>query len=222
MALLDGLRGGGSGQKRFPQVPVKFAAFAVLALAAGGCRGPRGGLIPRNPSWRGGPGGGTYVSAYLGPVDRRQTAGDPVADGFLYGGTIGQELSSGPVRPAFEIDGSWSNHDVDLVGVNDDVDVTIGRVAIGGRISFDVWRVTPYVRAGGFYRWDTELRRDNSLGDVDLAIDSQDERGVYYGGGIEFWVDWFGSIGPAVTWYDGLGDQELDELFIGFVGHTHF
>jgi hypothetical protein len=177
-----------------------LCAALALAAAAHGCRAPGPPPEGRGREW---------LSVFGGSVDRRGSDADLVDDSAAFALEGGYDvLATEHVRAGFEVGVVWSSHDVpQTVGTNADPRLTVARWALGARASLDLTPLNAVLWAnGGIY-----VRSEDSSDEPDFE---QDGRGSYVGGGLEFWFDGTGRMGPFVRGYD-FADSDLTEVMLG-------
>jgi hypothetical protein len=142
-------------------------------------------------------------------VDRRGSDAQSIDDGPALTLEGGYDLvTTRYLRAGFELGVNWSHHDMERIsGIDDDPDIDVARWNLGGRASLSIepLGVVAYVDGGIYFRSE----------DSDEEPDQeQDGRGSYVGGGLDFWYDSIGRMGPFVRYYD-FADSDLTEVLVG-------
>jgi hypothetical protein len=183
--------------------PRTFRAHGLalgLLLFCGACRVPGPPPEGRGREW---------LSVFAASVDRRGSDADQVDDSAAFALEGGYDvLATTRVRAGFEIGVSWSRHDVPVTtGTDENPKLSVARYQLGGRASLDLTPLNAvlYVN-GGIY-----VRNEESNDEPDFE---QNGRGNYLGGGLDFWYDSTGRMGPFVRAYD-FADSDLTEVLVG-------
>lgn len=184
--------------------PARRAAptfLAVLALCSlGACRAPGPPPEGRGREW---------LSVFVASVDRRGSDADQVDDSGALALEGGYDvIEFWRMRGALEIGAVWSRHDVPMVqGTDEDPKLSVVRYSLGGRAALDLAPLNAvlYVN-GGVYVRDEESNDEPAF--------EQNGRGAYIGGGLDFWYDATGRMGPFVRAYD-FADSDLNEVLVG-------
>ncbi|MEO7155901.1 MAG: hypothetical protein ABI054_14730 [Planctomycetota bacterium] len=151
-----------------------------------------------------------WLSVAVSSVDRRGSDEALVDDSAAFTLEGGYDvLATDVVRAGFEIGVVWSRHEVEQVsGTSSDPKLSVARWNLGVRVALESQlpvRATLWADGGVYIR-------DESSGDEpDLE---QDGGGGYVGGGLDFWFDESGRMGPFIRYYD-FRDSDLDEVLVG-------
>lgn len=188
-------------------MPRTNAALCCLALSCAACRNPSAQRPPDSryemirPEFRKEAASHSrgWVRFETGFLDRLQTDGDPVDDGIFFGVDGGFDIATTVLTPSVEMGIGYTSAHVDQVGASS-LDLWRANVGLRGTWYLDGWR--PYVRGGGFVRWSTD--------DLDEPLDPY-AMGFYAGAGID-WPCLDGMwMGPSVTWYRGVHEDDVQE-----------
>ncbi|HTF89100.1 MAG TPA: hypothetical protein VK843_11875 [Planctomycetota bacterium] len=151
-----------------------------------------------------------WLSVAVSSVDRRGSDEDLVDDSAAFTLEGGYDVfATQVVRAGFEIGVVWSRHEVEQVsGTSSDPKLSVARWNLGVRVALESpapLRATLWAD-GGVY-----IRDENSSDEPDIE---QNGGGSYVGGGLDFWFDESGRMGPFIRYYD-FRDSDLDEVLVG-------
>lgn len=180
-----------------------YVLGCLLLMLATGCAAAndRYGYSPRERR--------EWIALGAGYINRSSEVADPVEDDLVLTLDGGYLLSTGRLRPSFELGGTISDHDVDP-GFDGEDRLDLYRLSAGFRLEYETsWKqVTPFIRAGWFYRWNNESEFEAEPFD-------QDGTGGYLGAGVWFWTDYNVALGPFISYYQGSSDDDLEEVIFG-------
>ncbi len=186
-----------------PGLGTRLGIGCFLLVLASGCAAANDGYgySPRDRR--------EWIALGAGYLNRSSEVADPVEDDLVLTLDGGYLLSTGRLRPSFELGGTISDHDVDP-GFDGEDRVDIYRLSTGFRLEYETsWeQVTPFIRAGWFYRWNTESEFESEPYD-------QDGTGAYFGAGVWFWTNYNLALGPFITYYQGSSNDDLEEVIFG-------
>lgn len=153
--------------------------------------------------------GREWIAVAVSSDDRRGSDSAEVSDAAAFTLEGGYDiLVTKPLRAGFEIGVVWSQHDVPVVsGTATDPRLYVTRWNLGGRLALNVKPLNAVIYAdGGIYVRDESSADEPSFG--------QHGRGNYVGGGLDFWFDASGRMGPFVRMYD-FADSDLTDVLVG-------
>jgi hypothetical protein len=122
-------------------------------------------------------------------------------------------LTTEYLRAGFEVGFNWSSHDVRSTSTpGESWDLYVARWSMGARAGLMIPAIDGvlYVNGGFFLR-------DEDADDWDVVAAPPPEEsgtGLYIGGGLDFWFDRVGRMGPFVRYYDD-SDSDVHEMLIG-------
>ena len=130
-----------------------------------------------------------------------------IQDAWGWSAAGGFDLNADALVVSWELNGQWSQHDVDAGGGALPEELDVLRIGTGVRVSTRLVEAPlgAYVRGGWMWR-----EEESSA----ASVTTRDATGTYFGVGLEWWYTSYASLGPSVTWWS-TGERSRDEVFVG-------